>query len=281
MVLFLGICLFSLIQHGFINKSLSVFINIFLGCMDIYILAAYSRDIRKCINWLIIGLGINTIVFIGQKIGYSPIIDPKSMVGVKGAVWDVIRGQEGGIIGNAPRFAAFIALALPFAKRWYIIPAAILGFFLKEVSIFISILVILDYEARCFGKIFVWVALAVIAIGLAAVFHRPLWTSMISRIDIWKQMIDHIAARPVAGMGLGVFKIADFGMSSSLQWVYGVGISGIAFIVLCLRRLKWYLIPLVFLCCVEYPFEIPRLYPVIIFTVAYYATQQKEEIRWV
>ena len=273
--LFLGICLFSVMVNGFQNKSLSALINIFLGCADILILSMYSKDLKKCLNWLMAGLGINALIFVGQVYGYSPFIDPNTFTGSTG---EVVKGEFGGIIGNSPRFACFIALALPFVNRWYLIPAIGLGLFLGEASIFISIFILLSktaiYHFDKEGKI---IAL-IIGILALLVFYKHIGHAFSIRLEAWKGVIDQLAQRPWAGFGLGSYQLTDYAMSSFMQWLYGVGLIGIGFIVLCLRRIKWYMIPLVFLCLVEYPFEIPRLWFVLIFIIAYYAIEQKEDL---
>ncbi|KKL96690.1 hypothetical protein LCGC14_1841980 [marine sediment metagenome] len=286
LTLFLGICMLSVVLHGFQIKNLSALINIFFGCIDVYILAVYSKDLKKCINWLMVGLGINALIFIGQWFGYSPFIDPKTIHGSAGGI---IPGEYGGIIGNAPRFAAFITLVLPFISVWYLIPAIVLGFVLKEVGIIISVLIVfiaktlIAYrndevgEGLCkFVLLFSLLSGAV----LLYFYHTKILTSFSIRMNTWKTALEHIAQRPFFGFGLGTFNIADFGCSSFLQWIYGVGFLGLGFIVLCIKKIKWYLFPLLFLCLFEYPFEIPRLYPLLVFVIAYWAIEQKEERLW-
>ena len=273
-VLFLGVCLFSVAANKFNLKSVVALSNVLFACLDVYILAVYSEDLKKCMNWLMIGLGINTLIFIGQLFGYSPFIDLKTLRGNSGPV-----SEYGGIIGNAPIFAAFIALTLPFVKRIYLIPALIIGVLLKEASVFVSIFAVCFYESlrRIFSKKDTVIIAVILSIALISIFHKSILQSFSIRFVVWKEIINHIAQRPLYGIGLGNFGIADYGMSSFLQWILGVGILGLGFIYICLKRFVWYLAPLLFLCMVEYPFEIPRLYPVIIFTIAYFAIEQKED----
>lgn len=273
-VLFLGICLFSVASNGFQDRCLSAITIILFACVDIYILTVYSKDLKKCLNWLMIGLGINTLVFVGQMFGYSPFIDPETIHGNSGAV-----SEYGGIIGNAPRFAAFIALTLPFVKRIYLIPALIIGLFLREASVFVSVFTVCFYES--FGRIFSMkktISISVIlAIAFIILFHKSIGNSFSIRFTVWKSIIDLLAQRPLNGIGLGNFSLADYGLSSFLQWLLGVGILGLGFIYVCLKRMMGYMVPLLFLCIFEYPFEIPRLYPLLIFTIAYFAIEQKED----
>ncbi len=280
--IFLGICLFSTIVNGYQIKSLSAMINIFIGIVDIAILSIYCVDLKKCLNWLMIGLGINTVVFIGQMFGYSPFIDPSTFIGGNG---QVIIGQFGGIIGNSPRFAAFIALMLPFVSRWYLIPALILGLFLNEASILFSIFCVSLYtiytinndmlNPNQYSVLFISLLFA----GLASIFffREHISQSFSIRFSMWRDVISNLAQQPFNGFGLGVFPLADYAASSFLQWIYGVGVLGVGFITLCIKRIKWYMLPLIFLCLFEYPFEIPRLWPLIIFIIAYYAIEQKED----
>lgn len=273
MCLFIGICLYSVIVNGYSTKSLSALINVFLGCMDVYIITVYCRDLKKSFSWLMIGLGINTVVMIGQMLGYSPIIDPATIQGKSG---EMFRGEYGGIIGNAPRFANFIALCLPFVSRWYILPAIVLGVILNELSIFVSIFAILFYEtaSRKMYKTMAGLILLSIA-GTVSVFPKIISSSML-RFNIWKDVFHITALRPWKGYGIGTLGIADYGFSI-MQWISGVGFFGIGFVLICLKRMKWYLIPLLFLCVFEYPFETPRLYPLLICVIAYFAINQKEE----
>ena len=265
--LFLGLCLLSVYLHGFQLRNLSALINILIGCFDIYIVSAYVRDINKCANWLLIGIGLNTLVFIGQILGYSPFIDPNTFTGSAG---EVIKGEFGGIIGNAPRFAMFIALVLPFVSRLYIIPALIIGIYLQEVSVFFSAYVTLMMKSDWRLSSVVFFS-GLVAVG---VFYQKIFHSITIRLPIWRQIVDLLAHSPIKGYGLGRFDLADYAMSSFLQWIYGVGFLGIGFFILCIRKIKWYLIPLFFLCLFEYPFEVPRLWIVIVFCIAFYAIKE-------
>ena len=266
MSLFLGICIFSVVVNGFEIRNISALINIFIGCVDVIILAVYSENLKKCLNWLIVGLGINTLFMITQMFGFTQFAAEK-----------IGQYKEfGGIIGNAPRFAAFIALCLPFVSVWYIIPALILGILLKEASIFVSILVILVYQLVKQMKYKTLAFVSIGVLGLIGFFHSYILQAFSIRLTVWKTLLENLFQRPLIGFGLGFFDIADYGFSI-MQWLYGVGILGIGFIVICLKRMEWYMVPLLFLCIVEYPFEIPRLYPLIIFVIAYYAINQREE----
>lgn len=270
--IFLLVCLFSVVVNGFQTNSLSALINIFFACLNIYIITIYSKNLESCFNWLLVGLGINVLIYIGQRFGFHPIIDPSTLTGPNGAK---IENEYGGVIGNAPRFAAFIALSLPFVNRLYMIPALILGFLLKEIAIFFTIAIIIYHRIKSIGWLFLFISVCIISILF---LHKGIISSFNLRLPIWKDLITNLSQRPLLGFGIGNFKIADYACSSFLQWMYGVGmIGGIGVIAICLKRMKWYLSPLLFLCCFEYPFEIPRLYPVLVCILAYYGIEQKEE----
>lgn len=272
--LFFGVCLLSVAVNGFEPRGMTTLVSIFLGCASIYVLTVYSENLQKCFKWLLIGLGINAVICIGQHLGYSPFIGTQGL------------GKEfGGIIGNAPRFATFLTLCVAFVHPFGLIILVIMGAVLTESVLSLAALIMLliriyksNFTTR---RVFLFLT-GLIFFGLIFLCWKKIIfnPSYIVRISIWKNIVTNLAQRPFSGFGLGFFNVADYGFSSFFQWIYGVGFLGIGFVVICVKRMRVCLVPLLLLCFVEYPFEIPRLWPVIIFTIAYYAIEQKEDILW-
>lgn len=272
--LYLGICLFSVMINNYEVKSLSVLFNIFLACIDIFIITVYVQDLNRCFKWLGYGIILNSIVYIWQLLGYHPLIVQDGL-------------SYGGIPGNAPRFSFLLTLAMPFLPLWYLLPLFILGIFLKKTCVFFSIICVIVYKLSKLYKDgwhkqmikILSSLLTIFIIGTLFIFRKKFYHSVNVRLWFWKETITQILNNPFKGWGLGNFKIADYASNSFLQWIHAVGILGAGFIVICLKKIKWYLVPLLFLCLVEYPFEIPRLWFLIICSIAYWAIETKEEVK--
>lgn len=273
-VIYLAICLFSVIINNYDLWSMTVLFNIFLGCIDIFIIITYAQDLQRCFRWLGYGIILNSIVYIWQLFGYHPIMAQV--------------GHYGGLVGNAPRFSFLIALAIPFLPLWYLLPLFILGIFLKKTCVFFSIACVIAYKLykSDWRKLPVKVSYSLFFISIVTallIFRDKFLYSFNYRLSFWKDAITYILQSPVKGYGLGNFK-PEHTFNSFLQWIHGVGLLGagfigfIAFIIIRLKKIKWYLLPLIFLCTMEYVFEVPRLWFLIICIIAYYAIEIKEEV---
>lgn len=275
LTLFLGICFFSVITNKFNLRSVSALINVFLGCLDIYIITIHVENIKKCFKWLLVGVIINSLICTGQFNGIHSFVDP-SMIG----------SEFGGIVGNSPRFATMLTVCVGFVNPLLLPVLAISGFMLTECIVTFASLIVFTVKlisTNLLGYKVKYLIASLLALGLLIfiylcknkIIFNPCYGV---RFDLWKTMLTNLAQRPLIGYGLGNFEVADFGFSSFFQWIYGVGVLGFGFIFICIKRMKLYLLPILLLCLVEYPFEIPRLWMVLVFAISYYAIDQKEDI---
>jgi hypothetical protein len=269
--IYLGLCLYSVVVNGFSNVSMTALTNCSFGCLSLYIIVVYSTNLQNYFKWFGLGIIINTIVFLFQIAGYSPIITD-----------GLVKGQEGGIIGSGPRFAYFLALITPFVPIGFLLPIFIIGMYLRESIVVISALIMAFYKNwfLCYSQRLFFVKVSIIVLtGIALVFlgREELYRSFMLRLRAWEPVVNHLCQRPLLGLGLSNYKLTTLCLSSLLQWVYGVGVLGFGFIAICVKRMDIKLIPLFLLCLVESPFETIRLWPVIILTIGVYAIKQKEE----
>lgn len=274
-VAFVGIFLFALVNHAKTNlgmyENIGYLANVFFGISALYTISVYCRDWKKCIDFLVIGLSINLLVFFAQTLGWHPIITSLPMDANNNIV-----NEFGGIAGNSTRLGYFLALITPFISFIPLVFVAAMGIVLKEILVTVCAIAMIFLGTK---NIIIRISIAILSIlGLYSLYHQ-IGQSFNFRLGIWKQAIEEICKRPVIGYGIGNFKIAEYCFSPFIQWIHGVGVIGLAFIVLCLRKINILLVPLFILCLFEYPFEVKRLWPVIIFILAVYSIEQKKEVR--
>jgi len=279
LVYIISLSAINLFFFAFNPIVMSAFINLSFGILAIYLIATFCEDHKSCYKYLLWAALLNIIVFIGQSNGISPIIVN-------------LDGQPGGILGNGPRFCTYLAIIVPFAyviRWWSVILFVLVAVVCKEYTLLLSATLTLTLMQRVIDKRFFLVLLGVIPF---------LWTditrSFLNRWQLWQPTIDIIFQNKVKGLGLGMFphvsdqfiKVpcwgkgfyqADALFSSFLQFLFGVGLLGVGVIFHAIKDLKdnfritpacLSLLMLIVLCCVEYPFEIPKLWITICFVIS-------------
>lgn len=270
-VTLLGIGLINLFIHNFKPVILSNIHNLFLACTIFAIAYAYLTNTKRCIKYILIGCVINLIVFLGQKLGFNPILNQPGYV-----------GEEGGIMGNFPRLAIYLALIAPFlASSLSLVLLLVLGIMFKQHAI--TTIVTIIFFMR--GKEETPQKFSVILLALAGLFlfKQHLVNSLIFRwTHGWKIAIEGIAQSPLFGYGAGWTPQGyEVIANSYLQSAYGLGLGILVWIGWIVYKLKpaakQAIFPLLALMAIEYPIETPRFWILIIMITVFAAIANYEE----
>lgn len=279
------LCGFNLFIHNFNPVVLSNFINLFFGIIILWVIVNYAdKNIRNYYKYIISAGIINIFVFLFQKVGFNPILSTTPI------------GFEGGIIGNSTRFATYLALLFPviwgynwvFGLLTIIISLMTKQYILLAVGIAILFIVL---KKRRFKNIALLLCISVILL-----LHKEIYHPLFIRISVWGKVIEEICKRPLLGYGIGNLEFlmkdtkvwyttVNCAFNDYLQFIYGVGVLGIAWIVFYFR--KFYksfqytlenlsLLGVMIILFLEYPLEIPRLWITIISILGFYLIKRKE-----
>jgi hypothetical protein len=267
------------------NTTMNALVNLVLGCMGIYVITQYSAGgSRKICEAMVIAGVINIVLTIGQSVGFSPIVEQS-------------HNQFGGIMGNAPRLADYLALTFPLAMNVSLIAGLlwlVTSVYLHQYPVF---LVAFVYFLIKYPKYRVH-SCVLIAI-FAGIFHNHIIQSLTIRFDQLKVGLDILFQSPLLGIGIGNYpsmlhaKLGDFSngdhaLSSAVEFFFNFGIvGGLAIIVILVKEFiknrfigfsleEITIICLIALCLIEYPFEIIRLWPIIIAMVGFYFITHKQ-----
>ena len=282
-VLIIGLCLFNLFTHQFNQVVFSHTLNIFFALMSLSIIVNYASPLDKFRKWIIGAVVINIVVFVGQKFGFSPIIQNP-------------HGEPGGILGNAPRFGDYLAITLPIIcslSIWLIIPLLIISLIIKEYALLgVGIIYLfLKIKNRAFRISLVGVAL----LG-SILLHKQIIFSLVNvRWFVWKPTLEAIFQNPL-GYGLGLFPQlshqfiktngyqVDFVSNSYIEFIFGIGLLGLVLIIWAIRKfIKHFdlsiealsVLSILLLALLEYPLEIPKLWLTMIAIFGFYIIKQK------
>lgn len=285
---------YSLFITRFNSTVLSAFINLFLAILIILLIVIHAKEPKEYYKYLMWAGLLNIFVWAGQLNGFAPILTN-------------VNGEPGGVLGNAPRMCMYFTLILPFVFKVNVIVYILFGAIGALTGEWILPFLALIFGMMLFlkGKLsfanFNAITLCGITIMLTGaglfLLKDHIFLSFARRWVLWKPTIMQIFQEPVRGYGLGIFphvsgqfiKVpyivpgistfyhADTAFSSILQFIFNVGAIGIAWIMYA----GWYIkthfrvtapmlgvIALVILSMVEYPFEVPKLWPTICFIIA-------------
>lgn len=268
-----AVCLVNVFLHRFDMYVMNATLNLFVGFVCVYIMVRYIRSLDKIRKAIAIAALVNIAVYAVQRLGYNPFM-PSSREGYVGA-----------FLNNNCRFATYIATVLPVcmglgvvAHKVVIFSSLILvSWWSKQQAILGPAIAYLFAKAKYVDlKVFVLIcSAAAVFIPFLSTFHSSSHVGV--RVDTWKNVITGFLNNPVAGYGLGVFPWGPDRVpvntdavvySSLLQFITGLGILSLAWLVWCLRRVFKFdgsieavsVICLGVLCLYEYPFEIPKLW---------------------
>lgn len=273
--LILGLCVFNLFTHGFNQVIFSYTFNMFLALLGLSIIVNYASPLKEFSKWIVGAILINIFVFIMQKFGFNPILNSSI--------------ENGGIMGNAPRLAGYLTITLPILfsfSLWFIPLIFLLSLILKE---YVLLGVGIVYLFMKFKNRVIRLSLIGISVSGIILLHNEIICSLITtRWILWKPTLEMIFNHPLNGFGLGLFQNlsnqfinskgyqVDYAMNSYLEFILGAGLTGLVLIVLGIRKFiksfdfsieAFGVLALLFLACLEYPLEIPRLWITIIFII--------------
>lgn len=255
----LGICVLNTLLTEFNLVVTTATVNMFLAVLALTIIVRYC-DLDGWYKYVVAGIIINLLVLIPQKMGCPFILDTTPL------------DQPGGLMGNAPRLASYLTIALPFMPIWLILPAIGTGIILQEYTILALVGFVLWTREKVFALFLL----------LAGFFWQEIVTSIILRFNMWRDMAVPFFKQPMIGYGLGINPYGKmegdwFFFNDYIAFVMGVGILGAVWLAFVIPRIikkmdksreSYAMAGLLILATVEYPFEIERLWFTIITIIA-------------
>lgn len=258
----LGIGLINILLHRMNVVVMGNVLNIFFGIIALVIIICFCKEPRDYYKY-IIGAGVISMVVWGfQQIGFNPILNSSPA------------SEMGGLMGNAPRLATYLAAILPFMPVGLFLLCIGIAVWAKEYTLLIIATVILFLKSKTIAT---KILIGSVAFGGMMFLHQSIIKSFLSRIEIWKEVLTGFFVQPIAGYGLGVFpykvevapNIDATIFSSLLQFIVCAGLLGAVWLWFVLKAYKknftlgansLAILSLLILSLVEYPFEIPRLW---------------------
>jgi len=270
-----GLCLFSAAVNGFnavILDNIKVF---FFVLVFISIVIIYCRDIEGCYKYVVWAGVINVVVLAFQKIGYNPILSQ-----------GLVTGEEGAILGNGPRLACYLMITLPvvYSRCKPLVIVWVISTVLIQEYTALAIIpayCMLSLTRSSKTTFILKVCCLIGSIAGMWFFRESLQQSIGIRLDIWARAGMSFFRRPLIGWGAftwpqvfnagnpPVIGPVNYIFNSYFQFIMGVGMLGSVWLFFVM---KYYaklfnfgvesisLLFLFSLACVEYPFEIPRLW---------------------
>lgn len=303
LALLLALCGWNFSINKFNPYIYEFLMTLFFGILAVILISIYCKNPRSCFKFIMWAGILNILVFIGQKVGFEPIVSNPN-------------GEPGGIFGNGPRMCMYLALTLPFVLEtnfWIGLIYIGIGIFCTEyiilaLGIFIWLINLLKFQGKeGYREANFLPAIFIIICSILVIFF--LRNSIIQSINIrwlaWKPIIEQIFKRPYLGFGLGMFpriasqfldltsgrySQANHCLSSILYFIFGVGLLGVAWLIyiiqFVIKRFKFNapsfaIISLLILSTVEYPFEVPKLWFTICAIIGFFLIENKliEEIQ--
>jgi len=261
----LGLGFFSAISYAYAPTVLHNLMNMFIAVLAFSIVYVYYDEKSSISKWVLWGALINVGLFTCQQIGFDPVFDIDRAA--------VYAGCEGGLLGNSPRLATYLALATPMIGLWFVPIVAIYGLYTNQFAVFIPVVVMLLFWPK---KRWVKIAVLIALLAGMAIAHNHIAQSLIFRFNMsYRPILTLFFDKPFMGYGLGQRIIPELEVmgSSYLQLITGAGIMAVVWFWYALRTAykridinaeSMALITLALLMLIEYPIEIPRLWFLII-----------------
>lgn len=277
----MGICFINLFLSDLNMVIISAYANLFFGIMALVIIIRYVTDyerLYKYIQWCVI---INLIVFTFQKFGIN-----------FGLTEYIQSGEEGGLLGNAPRLCSYFCIVTPIllkGKFLWSIPLIIVSLMVKEFTILSVLMITMLFMVNSINYRKTIVLLSVLgSIAALALFHDKMYSSFYARWNsMWIPTIKATLLRPLFGHGIGMFpqyspNFTSFSggrhlvtpFNSYLNFIFCTGMIGAIWVVLVVKKFKKHfrknteslsVLALLILAIFESPFEIQRFW----FTIAF------------
>ncbi len=280
-VLFLSFCLVSTVIHTFQVFSVGTLINLFLFCIALNIIYRYMNKPKDYYKYIIVAAGINILVYLVQRYWFN-FLPFESYV-------------LGGLFGSAPRLGNYLAIVTPitFSCLWFIIPViAVMASSLNPMGIFVVMVIDKVRQEKKFmlPKVYIYGILIFIFSLSIYVLRASIIKSVLFRLNSFVvPTITEIFKLPLIGHGLGAYyhNIGNDPYNSILSFTYDVGMLGLVLLGYGLCKIKAYfdwsieslsLIAVIMAAMIDYPLEIPRLWPTIAFIIAAFFIKTKEEV---
>jgi len=292
MGIFLIFLILQLFWHNFDGAITSATLKICLSLIGIRIIALYASRSDVFLKYMVWGGLVNIFVLALQNIGYNPIFNLPCY------------GEIGGMMGSGPRLATYLTLTLPFAIKVNPLLAllyVVVCLSLKEVTILFLLIFMIFLRIKRASHIGSGIFLVITGISGFLLFKDQIVQSLNIRWLVWEPTIMMIFNSPQQGYGIGIFPFvssqfikgavyADNVFSSLIQFIFAVGLPGFLFIGWFMRdfikNIRFdhetiAMIALMVLMVVEYPFEIPRMWPTIMAVIGFYLITKKEKMKWI
>jgi hypothetical protein len=268
----LGIGVFNVFINTFHPVVLSSLFNLQLACLDLYLIVTGCRNHKSIFKWIVYAGLINILIFLIQRIGYDFIFnDVRNTVGDK---------QQGGMLGNLPRFTTYLALIIPFVfdSGWIVFGLfCLISLLTMQFPIILCAFTVLFLRSdNRWQKIVLFSGLGIFCV----VFYRHILTAFGTRWNQnWKFTLERLFNRPLLGYGMGANPIRDNAeviSNSFLQFIIQVGSIGIVWLIYAAKKLRFSkdietgaLFSMFALMMIEYPLAIQKLWLTMIAIVAF------------
>ena len=270
-------CLISTAMQGLNNISVVSMLNIVIAVSIISVMRNF-KDSTKATNIFILASVINLLIVLFSSMGFTPIIEN-------------VKGEPGGLLGNAPRLCYYLAITMPFVVEKFPLSAIIyifLSLIFKEiyVSVFAIFFIVKNIHLE---RRYAYTISLIAFFVLTFFFFKHISHALSARWSVWEPTIAQAFSKPLFGHGLTVFpfvseqfihiigyKVAN-AFSSFIQFFFACGIAGLIGLTLTISKIgikfplkaaAYSLIILALLSIFEYPFEVPKLWPTICFIIA-------------
>ena len=271
----LGLCIFNIFVHSFAPAVMACTMNLFLGIAGIYIIYTYLDEKANLLKYIFIAGVINLLFFAGQVLGFDPVFDKIPLNSAPLA---------GSFLGNSARLGVYFALIAPFISAWLIPVAIFIGLLCSQYTIFIPVALLLLMKARSRR-----LKIALVFLVLLSVFilRTHILTSIQVRIDAISLALKYFFDRPLIGFGLGniVDQKLNFFSTSYIRFLIGAGIFGLVWMGYAFKsiyksignnRESLAFITLLLIASIEYPFELTRLWYLIIAIIIMFLIKKGE-----
>lgn len=280
-LMLLGI--FNVYMNNFSPLVLTALLNMAFICSGIWIMANGVTDWKGCRLWIGYGAMVNLLFYFLQYFKFNPFF--------KGCPAD----YYGAFFGNIPRLTTFLGIVAPIlAEIWMPLIALVVVscYLMRQMQILPLMTVGILIFSKC-NRILKWV-LGSGGLVFFVMYHAKILKSFSVRIPPWEGTLQTLSTRWISGIGIGNFPW-DAGQvdmdrvvySSFLQFILCIGILGVPLLVYWLRKYNWKqwsksvasisLLFIMLFSAVEYPFEIKKLWFILMFIIANYIQEEAKQ----
>jgi len=301
-IAFIVIAGINVLTHRLSPEITFNFLNYFLAVFALVLMVRHIDKPKEHIKYVLYAMTINAVVFAFQKWGFNPILTSTSM------------DFPGGIMGNAPRLTTYFAIAIPllaFIHPLLAVPFGAIALWgntqVAPIVTCVAVVGVWIYEMRSkidprYRKLKYGLAIIVSLASLcffyklhkSGIIHHIIG-SFKTRLAIWAILFSEYFKTPLIGIGIGKYVIQtpkglnfDHAYHSSVfQYIASVGILGFLWIHAIGKEYlkKWtfskedlFILCLIVVSMVEYPFEVKRMWMTILFGIAVYLIKKRRAL---